>query len=82
MNRCGVYKGEGHGIVVVENGETYISKWDALIGETFGFHTSYTGKCIQRGLFHSGVGFSLNADVDGALNIKRKHVHKAKESPM
>ena len=70
------YKGEEHGIVVVENEEAYTSKCDALIGETVGFHTSYTGKRIQRGLFHSGVGFSINADVNGALNIMRKHVHR------
>jgi len=61
---------------VVENEEAYTSKCDALTGETVGFHVSYTGKRIQRGLFHSGVGFSLNADVNGALNIMRKHVHR------
>jgi putative transposase len=34
-------------------------------------HKKYDGKWIKRGLFQGSI-FSLNADVNGALNILRK----------
>lgn len=71
------YKGEDHGIKVVENEESYTSKCDALALEDVGFHDTYVGKRTKRGLFQSAKNVLINADVNGAINIMRKYVNKA-----
>ena len=68
------YKCEMVGINFVLNEESYTSKCDALAGETVGKHAEYLGKRVKRGLFRSSVGKTINADVNGALNILRKVV--------
>lgn len=62
------------GIRFIENEESYTSKCDALALEPVCKHESYLGKRIHRGLFQSSTGRTLNADVNGALNILRKVV--------
>lgn len=66
------YKCEMAGIRFIETEEAYTSKCDALAREPLGKHDSYQGSRIRRGLFQSGVGKLVNADVNGALNIMRK----------
>ena len=66
------YKGEEVGINLIEQEESYTSKCDALSLEDIKKHESYKGKRIKRGLFKSGVGKLINADVNASLNIGRK----------
>jgi putative transposase len=68
------YKCEMAGIRFIENEESYTSKCDALALEPVCKHESYMGKRVHRGLFQSSTGRTLNADVNGALNILRKVV--------
>lgn len=67
-------KGEENGILVRENEESYTSKCDALSFEKIGFHETYLGKRIKRGLFQSKTKHLVNADVNGAINIFRKGI--------
>jgi putative transposase len=66
------YKCEKCGITFITREESYTSKCDALAMEPIGRHDSYSGKRIKRGLYQSSVGKTINADVNGALNIMRK----------
>ena len=68
------YKCEMVGIRFLENEESYTSKCDALALEPVCKHETYLGKRVHRGLFQSSSGRTLNADVNGALNILRKVV--------
>lgn len=68
------YKCEMCGINLVVNNESYTSKCDALAFEAITKHEEYKGKRVKRGLFQSSTGKSINADVNGALNIMRKVV--------
>lgn len=68
------YKCNMVGITVTVTEESYTSKCDALCSEDICFHKSYSGRRIRRGLFSSGCGKLINADVNGALNIMRKVV--------
>jgi putative transposase len=68
------YKADAFGIKVEEIEEAYTSKCDALGKESIEKHEEYTGKRKHRGLFISGTGVELNADVNGALNILRKKI--------
>ena len=52
--------------------ESYTSKCDALSLEAIGKHENYMGQRIKRGLFKSGTGKCINADLNGAINIMRK----------
>jgi putative transposase len=65
------YKADLVGIQVHEINEAYTSKCSALDLEPIHKHTQYLGKRCTRGLFQSLNG-SINADVNGALNILRK----------
>ena len=61
-----------NGIEVKLVDESYTSKCDAIVGESVEPHDLYSGKRVKRGLFKSGSGKVINADVNGALNILRK----------
>lgn len=63
---------------VVEIEESYTSKCDALALEKIERHDEYSGKRITRGLFKSGKGVLLNADLNGAINIMRKYCEKTR----
>ena len=60
-----------------ENEESYTSKCDALALETFqDCMNNKSINRIKRGLYSSNAGFLINADVNGAINIMRKHLMK------
>lgn len=69
------YKCDLCGIEFVVIEESYSSKCDGLLFETVCKHDSYGGKRIKRGLYQSGTGRLINADVNGAFNILRKVVN-------
>ena len=62
------------GVEVVTDEETYTSKCSFLDNESVEKHDDYMGKRIKRGLFMSSVGTLINADVNGACNIMKKHL--------
>ena len=66
------------GIEMCENEESYTSKCDALALERFedSYNRAKTRR-VKRGLYSSITGRLLNADVNGAINIMRKHIVKA-----
>ena len=71
---CGLY-----GIVFVKQEESYTSKasfWDKDTIPVYNNNNpktySFSGKRVHRGLYQSANGKTLNADVNGALNIMRK----------
>ena len=67
-----VYKCRLEGINVITNEESYTSKCSALDLEKIGKSDNYVGKRVKRGLFRSGDGTLINADVNGSINIGRK----------
>jgi putative transposase len=72
------YKATRHGIKVLVTEESYTSKASFLDGDdipTYGENNSekqFSGKRIQRGLYSTGRGLLINADVNGSANILRK----------
>lgn len=66
------YKARLEGIKVLYQEESYTSKCSFLDLEKIGKKESYAGKRIRRGLFRSGKGILINADVNGSYNIIRK----------
>lgn len=68
------YKCKLFGIEVIRTEESYTSKCDSLAREDIRKHDIYLGKRKKRGIFVSSVGYAINADVNGALNILRKVV--------
>lgn len=71
------YKGEEVGIAVKSQEESHTSKCSFLDCEPVEHRNRYAGKRISRGLFRSGKGILMNADVNGALNIIRKAIPEA-----
>ncbi|MBW4597406.1 MAG: transposase [Brasilonema angustatum HA4187-MV1] len=70
------YKGALVGIKVMTTEEAYTSKASALDGDALPKYREatprFSGKRIKRGLYRSGTGRFINADVNGSLNIGRK----------
>ncbi|GGA21092.1 transposase [Okeania sp. KiyG1] len=54
---------------MIETEESYTSKTSALDLEEPIKHETYGGKRVKRGLFKSGTGIVINADVNGSLQI-------------
>ena len=54
--------------------ESYTSKTSFLDLEEVKKHDIYQGIRIKRGLFKSSKNITINADVNGALNILRKYL--------
>jgi putative transposase len=71
------YKGQLAGMTVVTIAEGYTSKCSFLDQEAIQKHQVYAGKRLQRGLFRASDGRTINADINGALNIARKAVPDA-----
>jgi putative transposase len=71
------YKAQLVGINVVTIEESYTSKCSFLDLEPIEKCEGYQGKRIKRGLFRSGDGTLINADVNGAYNIIRKEAPNA-----
>ena len=59
--------------------ESYTSKCSFLDNESIEKHSEYLWKRIQRWLFQSSLWKIINADVNWALNILRKHVASIRE---
>lgn len=66
------YKGKEKGIDVITTEESYTSKCSFFDNEEICYHDQYQGKRIKRGLFKTSDGKTINADVNGALNIIKK----------
>ena len=66
------YKGLEKGIQVDTVEESYTSKVDHLGLEPLCKQEVYSGQRVKRGLFRSGTGKILNADINGAIGILRK----------
>lgn len=71
------YKAHEIGIEVILQEESHTSKCSFLDLEPIEHREKYIGKRIKRGIFKSGKGILINADVNGALNIIRKATPKA-----
>ena len=71
------YKCEKYGINLTTHEESYTSKCSFLDNEVICKHDEYQGKRIKRGLFKSGSGKLINADVNGSYNIIRQVFPKA-----
>lgn len=78
------YKAERVGILVVEQEESYTSKADLMLLNEIPVYGvddiseyKFTGKRIKRGLYRSGNGTIINADLNGAGNILRKYSQNA-----
>ncbi|NEP84584.1 MAG: IS200/IS605 family element transposase accessory protein TnpB [Okeania sp. SIO3B3] len=63
------YKCQLAGIKVIETEESYTSKTSAVDLEQPIKHETYRGKRVKRGLFRSGTGIVINADINGSLQI-------------
>ena len=73
------YKAQGCGITVILCEESYSSKASALDFDpvpNFGDAQipKFSGRRIHRGLYRTGSGQLINADINGALNIGRKEL--------
>ena len=70
------YKAELHGIEVEQVKESYTSKCSALDLEPISKKedNNYLGRRIHRGLFRTGEGILINADVNASLNILRNAI--------
>lgn len=66
------YKAKLVGIQVILTEESYTSKCSFLDDEEIKKQEVYAGRRVKRGLFRSGRGKFINADVNGAYNIIRK----------
>lgn len=66
------YKCLLQGINVLINEESYTSKCSALDLEPLNRQDIYLGSRVFRGLFKSMNGITINADLNGSLNIGRK----------
>ncbi|WP_236692933.1 RNA-guided endonuclease InsQ/TnpB family protein [Aneurinibacillus tyrosinisolvens] len=70
-----------YGIEMIRQEESYTSKASFLDNDPVpiyeeGKKYSFSGRRIKRGLYKSGTGQVINADVNGAANILRKSNHR------
>lgn len=77
------YKAETEGIKVVLQEESYTSKASYLDNDLIPTYDpesnvkhSFSGKRVKRGLYRASDGTLVNADINGAANIYRKHFEK------
>lgn len=68
------YKCKRVGIEAITGEEAYTSLCSFLDNESVEKHDAYAGKRVKRGLFMSSNGTLINADVNGACNIMKKHL--------
>lgn len=78
------YKAESAGLIVVEQEESYTSKASLVDGDeipVYGKETknlvAFSGRRIKWGLYRTGSGQVINADLNGAGNILRKYIPDA-----
>lgn len=70
------YKCRLHGIAIIEQEESYTSKCSFLDDEKICKHKNYQGERVYRGLFKSAENKTINADINGSLNILKKYLIK------
>lgn len=70
------YKCKLVGIKLELQEESYTSKCSFIDNESVEKHEKYVGKRIKRGLFLTKNGLTINADINGSLNILRKYLSK------
>jgi IS605 OrfB family transposase len=70
------HKLEEHGIGFELQNEAYTSKCSFLDDEPIEEHDEYAGTRVERGLFRGSDGTEINADINAAANIARKHTGK------
>ncbi|GBC59584.1 hypothetical protein DENIS_0523 [Desulfonema ishimotonii] len=75
-SKCGQIGIELHSVE-----ESYTSKTSFLDCELPQKHDQYLGKRVRRGLFRSGNGTLLNADVNGAAQILVKYLLRSNLNP-
>ena len=68
------YKIEEKGGQLIELNESYTSKCSFLDNEEVCKHETYKGKRMKRGLFLSSKSKTLNADINGSLNILKRGI--------
>lgn len=66
------YKALMYNINVITNEESYTSKCSSLDLEPLCHKDKYYGKRVKRGLYISKNNISINADINGSINILRK----------
>lgn len=76
------YKCEMHGISFSITEESYTSKCSFLDNEVLCKHDTYLGRRVHRGLFRASSGRTINADVNGALNILKKVIGNYEYDPI
>lgn len=76
------YKAKLQGIDVVLQEESYTSKSSFFDNDPIPTYKtgdnktpSFSGKRVKRGLYKTSTGLLINADVNGSLNILRKHLN-------
>lgn len=70
------HKLEEKGISFELQNEAYTSKVSFLDDEDIEHHEEYQGSRVERGLFRAADGTEINADVNAAANIAKKHIGK------
>lgn len=70
------YKCNIEGIHFETQEEAYTSKCSFFDNESIKKHKTYLGKRVKRGLFETAMNKKVNADLNGSLNILKKHCQK------
>ena len=70
------YKCKLAGINMVIVNEAYTSKCSFIDNEKICKHKIYKGRRINRGMFRTGSGLYINADINGSFNIMRLGIEK------
>ena len=76
-----IYKGQMNGIQVILQEESYTSKASFFDNDEIPIYKkdttvniNFSGKRVKRGLYKTSSGLSVNADINGSLNILRKYL--------
>ena len=76
-----IYKGQMNGIRIILQEESYTSKASFFDNDPIPIYKKnnsenlkFSGKRVKRGLYKTGSGLSVNADINGSLNILRKYL--------
>ena len=76
-----IYKGQMNGIRVILQEESYTSKASFFDNDEIptykkgtNVNIKFSGKRVNRGLYKTCSGLSVNADINGSLNILRKYL--------
>ncbi|BAZ23887.1 transposase, IS607 family protein [Kalymmatonema gypsitolerans NIES-4073] len=77
---------ERYSITFVEQEESYTSKSSFVDGDPIPVYNALhpiefkgSGKRIKRGLYRTNKGWLINADINGAANILRKHLESSQD---